>query len=53
MTRNPYEQYKTNSISTATPAELTLRTEGTDLYTSSRVSGKVTLDGYGTMVIKL
>ena len=24
MTRNPYEQYKTNSISTATPAELTL-----------------------------
>ena len=36
-----------------TPAELTLRTEGTDLYTGSRVSGKVTLDGYGTMVIKL
>ena len=35
------------------PAELMLRTEGTDLYTGNRVSGKLTLEGYGTMVIKL
>lgn len=33
-------------------AEILLRQEGLDLYTQNKVSGRKTLDGYGTMVIR-
>ncbi len=35
------------------PVEFTLQKEGTDLYTQSKVSGTVKLDGYGTAVIQI
>ncbi len=34
------------------PVEIVLRKEGTDLYTGKTVSGRQTLAGYGTMVVR-
>ena len=35
------------------PVEITLHRKGTDLYTGNEIEGSQTLDGYGTMVIRL
>ena len=35
------------------PAEIVLKKDGTDLYTGKTVSGRFTLEKYGTIVLKL
>jgi beta-galactosidase len=35
------------------PAEITLHTEGVNLYTGEKISGKQMLEAYGTLVVKL